>query len=201
MSKKAAMMPELFQEPKEKKTVFTIGHSTLDIYQFISLLKENKIELLVDIRAYPGSRKYPQFNKEALEKSLMNNGIGYLHMLSLGGRRKKPQTAKPTGWKNESFSNYAAYMQTEEFHTAVDELEALATKKRVAFMCSEAVWWRCHRSLVSDQLKSEGWKVLHIMNGSQLREHPYTAVAEIVDGRLEYPATDSQNADKISKNI
>lgn len=195
------MMPELIHGNSEKKTVYTIGHSTLEIDQFISLLKQNKIQLLVDIRAYPGSRKYPQFNKDALEKSLVKNGIDYLHMQSLGGRRKKPESAKQTGWKNESFSNYAGYMQTDEFHTAMGELKALAAEKRLAFMCSEAVWWRCHRSLVSDQLKAEGWKVLHIMNGNHLREHPYTAVAEIVNGKLEYPVTDSQYADKISKNI
>ncbi len=185
-------MPELKNMNNENKTIFTIGHSTLSTCQFIGLLKENNIQLLADIRAYPGSRKFPQFNKDNLSRSLRENGIGYVHLPGLGGRRKRPPLSQPTGWKNESFQNYAAYMQTAEFAEAIAELESLAGAERIAYMCSEAVWWRCHRSLVSDYLKSKGWKVLHILNGNHLKEHPYTAVASITNGNLSYPVNETE---------
>lgn len=176
----------------KEKTIFTIGHSTLSIDSFLSLLKANKIELVADIRAYPGSRKFPHFNKDNLDRFLKDNGMGYVHLPGLGGRRKKPEGANPTGWKNESFQNYAGYMQTAAFLAAVKELEDMALSKNVVYMCSEAVWWRCHRSLVSDYLKSIGWEVMHILNGNHLKEHPYTEVARIVNGKLEYPINESE---------
>src|SRR5262245_22340394 len=143
------------------KVVWTIGHSTRSIEEFISALTSVEIQLLVDIRSFPGSRRYPHFNKENLETALPNASIDYLHMKDLGGRRKVLPNSHNDAWKNDAFRGYADYMETEEFHLAINELQRLASEKRLTYMCSEAVWWKCHRSLVSDYLKSKGWTVIH----------------------------------------
>jgi uncharacterized protein (DUF488 family) len=111
---------------------------------FVGLLHHYSIQLLVDVRSFPGSRKYPQFNKEALELAIPENGIEYIHMKELGGRRKVDPNSKNTAWRHEAFRGYADYMETEAFQKGIEELEALASKKATAYMCSEAVWWRCH---------------------------------------------------------
>lgn len=171
----------------ESKTVWTIGHSTHSLEEFVELLKSKKIEMLVDVRSFPGSRKFPQFNTENLNKSMPENGIKYTHIKKLGGRRKVNPHSKHTIWRNESFRAYADYMDTSEFEEGLEELIALAKTRRVAYMCSEAVWWRCHRSMISDVLKNRGWTVFHIMNIDKAEEHPYTAPAKIVNGELTYP--------------
>ncbi len=168
------------------KTIWTIGHSTRTNDEFIGLLKSFKIDLLIDVRRFPGSRKYPHFNTEIVEASLSENQIEYKHIESLGGRRKVSQDSKNTIWNHPSFQGYADYMETSEFKKAYKELEILASKKYSAIMCSEAVWWRCHRSMISDQLKVDGWKVLHIMGENQEQEHPYTKPAKIINGELTY---------------
>ena len=168
------------------KTIFTIGHSTQTLEEFISMLKSFEIEVLADIRRYPGSRKFPQFNKDNLEISMPENNIEYIHIEELGGRRKVQPNSRNTSWRLDSFKGYADYMETEEFKNAIQKLEKIAEKKRVAFMCSEAVWWSCHRSLVSDYLKNEGWNVQHIMGIGKSTEHPYTKPARIVNGKLVY---------------
>ncbi|WP_304344667.1 DUF488 family protein [Chryseobacterium koreense] len=168
------------------KTIFTIGHSNHPFEKFLEILKSFKIQVLADIRRYPGSRKYPQFNKDSLQMTLPENGIEYVHFEDLGGRRKVQPNSKNTAWRLDAFRAYADYMETESFKKAIKELEKIATKKRVCFMCSEAVWWSCHRSLVSDYLKTEGWNVQHIMGIGKSSEHPYTKAARIFDGKLLY---------------
>ena len=141
---------------------------------------------MVDIRSFPGSRKFPHFNKENLPASLAENNIEYIHLKNLGGRRKVNPESCNTGWRVAAFRGYADYMETENFEKAIKELEQIASEKRVAYMCAEAVWWRCHRSLVSDYLKHNGWTVLHIMGVNKSTEHPYTAPAKIMNGKLNY---------------
>ena len=170
----------------EQKSIWTIGHSTRPIEYFIQMLQSFSIKMLVDIRSFPGSRLYPQFNKENLEISMPENGIEYLHLKALGGRRPARPGSKNAAWKNAAFRGYADYMETNEFKEAIQELEKIAMKQRTAYMCSEAVWWRCHRSMVSDYLKAEGWTIYHIMDIGKATEHTYTAPAKIIDGRLSY---------------
>lgn len=169
-----------------KGYIWTIGHSTHTLDEFIAILRSFQIELVVDIRSFPGSRRYPHFNKEALEISLPENKIEYIHLKGLGGRRKVHPNSVNKGWRSLAFRGYADYMESDTFHTSVEELERLAYKKRVAYMCAEAVWWRCHRSLVSDYLKLHDWKVMHIMGIGKAEEHPFTGPAKIEDGKLLY---------------
>jgi uncharacterized protein (DUF488 family) len=166
--------------------IWTIGHSTHSIEDFLKMLHSFKIQTLVDIRNYPGSKRYPHFNKEALQASLPVHGIQYLHLKELGGRRKPVQNSVNTAWRNEAFRGYADYMQTIEFKNAINTLRNIAQKQFTAYMCSEAVWWSCHRALVSDYLKIEGWTVMHIMNVGKATEHPFTKPAIVVDGQLRY---------------
>ena len=166
--------------------IWTIGHSTHTLQEFIDMCYSFNINSRVDIRSYPGSRKFPHFNKETLEVSLPQHDIEYIHLRKLGGRRKVDPHSKNTLWRNESFRGYADYMQTDAFEEGVAQLIKIAKRKRVAYMCSEAVWWRCHRSMVSDYLKAQGWEVLHIMQSNKATEHPYTQPAHIIDGQLAY---------------
>ena len=172
----------------QNKIVWTIGHSTRTLEKLIEMLHSFKIEMVADIRSYPGSRRYPQFNKEALEISLPENNIQYVHLKKLGGRRKVNPDSKNTAWRHVAFRGYADYMETEDFKEGIQELEKISLQQRTAFMCSEAVWWRCHRSMVSDYLKAHGWKVMHIMDVGKEEEHPYTAPAKVVNGELTYKA-------------
>ena len=175
----------------ESGTIWTIGHSTRTLEEFVAMLDSFQISLLVDIRSLPGSRAFPHYNKESLELSLPISGIQYLHMKELGGRRKVKPDSKNTAWRLPAFRGYADYMETDSFQKAIAELEALAMKQQTAYMCSEALWWRCHRSLVSDWLKFHGWKVMHILGKGKSEEHPYTQPARIVEGRLIYEPLES----------
>ena len=175
----------------KQKTIWTIGHSTRPIEVFIAMLKSFQIELVVDIRSFPGSRRYPHFNKEDLEFSLPENKIEYTHLIKLGGRRRPLNNSHNTGWKNDAFRGFADYMETEDFTNTIKELERLAVNQRVAFMCSEAVWWKCHRSLVADYLKFKGWMVLHIMNLEKAEEHPYTKPAILEEHKVVYTSKKS----------
>ena len=170
----------------QEKNIWTIGHSTRTIEHFIAMLRSFKIEQVADIRSFPGSRRYPHFNKEALEISLPANGIGYMHLKDLGGRRPAKTDSINTGWRNAAFRGFADYMQTDNFKKGIEQLEEIALQKITAYMCSEAVWWRCHRSLVSDLLKLNGWNVYHIMEIGKAEEHTYTQPAKIIDGKLSY---------------
>ena len=167
-------------------TIWTIGHSTRSAEEFLELLNFRKIVQLVDIRTFPGSRRYPHFNKENLAQLLKEQGIGYHHMIGLGGRRKPEKDSINTAWRHPSFRGYADYMQTAEFRKNMALLEGLAADKFTAYMCSEGPWWKCHRSLVSDYLKVRGWKVLHIMEKGKVTEHPFTSPARTVQGQLFY---------------
>lgn len=166
--------------------IYTIGHSTHSLIDFLDMLHSFDIKMLIDIRSLPGSRRYPQFDKESLKISLEEAGIQYIHMIDLGGRRKVKKDSKNNRWNNDSFKGYADYMETEEFGNAIGKLEQIALKQTTAYMCAEAVWWRCHRSMVSDYLKAKGWTVLHIMAKGKFQEHNYTAPARIVDGNVLY---------------
>ncbi len=177
-------------QSKEKiSTIWTIGHSTRNIDFFISLLEENGIKALVDVRSLPGSKRYPQFNREALSESLNARGIRYEHFPELGGRRKARPHSHNTAWRNISFRGYADYMETEEFHQGIERFLALARDAGpAAIMCAEAVWWRCHRSLISDYLKSHSIEVMHILDSNKIEPHPFTSAARIVDEKLSYEA-------------
>jgi len=167
-------------------SLWTIGHSTLSIEDFISKLRSFEILLLADVRSYPSSSRYPHFNKEKLNGSLSDAGIRYEHFPELGGRRRARPDSLNMTWRNESFRGYADYMETNEFRQGVERLLDLAAKQRLAIMCSEAVWWRCHRSLISDYLKVKGIDVRHIMSIGKAEPHPLTSAARIVNGELSY---------------
>jgi uncharacterized protein (DUF488 family) len=167
--------------------IWTIGHSTRPIDDLISLLDHNGIKLLADVRTLPGSKRYPHFNKEALAESLRARGIRYEHFPELGGRRKPNTGSRNTAWRNPSFRGYADYMETDQFRKGVERLLDLAREGGpTAIMCAEAVWWRCHRALISDYLKASSVEVMHILDANKTEPHPFTSAARIVDGRLSY---------------
>jgi uncharacterized protein (DUF488 family) len=167
--------------------LYTVGHSTRTLDDLIEALRAHEIQTLVDIRAFPASRRLPQFNRESLEKSLPEAGIRYVWMKALGGYRKKILPESPhIALRNDSFRNYADYMLTPEFEKAADELVALAEQSRTAYMCAERVYFHCHRMLVSDWLVGHGHEVLHIDGAGPVKPHKMIAEAEVVDGKLIY---------------
>ncbi len=169
---------------KNRLRIFTIGHSNRTWEDFLMLLKEFRIETLVDIRRYPGSRKFPHFNRETLEGALKANGINYLWFESLGGRRhgEKNAESKNTGLKSPAFRNYADYMATEEFRETIAKLLETAASSTTTIMCAEALYWRCHRKLVSDYLALHNVEVKHILEQSKLLDHNLTAGAVVTEG-------------------
>jgi len=168
-------------------TIYTIGHSTRELRELISVLQAHGINTLVDIRAFPMSRRLPYFNRESLEKALPESGLAYVWMPALGGRRKRLTKDSPnTGLRNDSFRNYADYMLTEEFQNGIHELLRLAEAGPPAIMCAERVYFRCHRMLVSDYLTAHGHEVLHIDNEKPARPHKLTAEARLIHGKLIY---------------
>lgn len=167
-------------------TIWTIGHSTRPLNDLVEMLSSHGIQILVDVRSLPGSRKFPHFNKESLAQTIPQSGIEYLHLLDLGGRRKANKGSRNTGWRNLSFRSYADYMETEQFRQEAARMEAMARTARVCYMCSEAVWWRCHRSMISDFLKSRSWDVQHIMGVGTATGHAYTGPAKVAAGTLSY---------------
>lgn len=177
------------------KVILTIGHSTRSLEEFIALLRENAVDCLVDVRAFPGSRRHPQFNKQGLEESLPAAGIAYAHMRALGGRRKAsevPGESPNTLWRNESFRRYADYALGAEFQAALAGLAKLAGEKRCAMMCSEAVWWRCHRRIIADWLLARDWHVVHIMGEGKAEAASLTPGARITeDGQVVYASGQS----------
>ncbi|MCC6599404.1 MAG: HVA1 family protein [Crocinitomicaceae bacterium] len=180
---------------KKKYIIYTIGHSTRSIADFLKMLAAFNIKVLVDIRSLPGSRKFPQFNREELENSLKERNINYIYLADLGGRRKVDKHSKNNRWRNDSFKGYADYMETQGFKNGIKELKDIALRNTTAFMCAEAVWWRCHRSMVSDFLKAGGWTVFHIMSADKAEEHPYTQPARIIDGKVCYSDFDLSDTD------
>ncbi len=169
------------------RAIFTIGHSTRPIEEFLELLRANAVELLVDIRTVPGSRRNPQFNRDALPDWLGRAGIRYLHMPELGGLRH-PRADSPNGaWRNDSFRGYADYMQTPEFAAAIEKLIGLSSDQQTAIMCAEAVPWRCHRSLVADALTARGIGVEDIIGSGRRQPHKMTPFARVEGARVWYP--------------
>jgi uncharacterized protein (DUF488 family) len=173
-------------------TIWTIGHSTRTLEEFVALVHEYRIEAIADVRRFPGSRRYPHFASEAMAKSLPAHSIAYQWLPKLGGRRKVLPDSPNTAWRNASFQGYADYTGTAEFAEGLDELLTFAARKRTAMMCAEVVWWRCHRSIVSDVLKLRGIEVVHIIDASHTTLHPYTSPAHIVDGKLSYAAAQGE---------
>lgn len=168
------------------QTVWTIGHSTRTFDDFLALLRSADITYVADVRRFPGSRRHPQFNKETLSQALGESGVDYVSITELGGRRKARADSKNTAWRNESFRGYADYMETPEFEHGIAHMFAAGKDRRLAIMCSEALWTNCHRSLISDYLKVRGTRVIHILSATRHEEHPYTRAAHVVDGRLSY---------------
>jgi uncharacterized protein (DUF488 family) len=166
--------------------IWTVGHSTRSSQEFNEILLAYGIDALIDVRSFPGSRRYPHFNKHELSRAVEAIGILYFHCPQLGGRRRPSPHSKNAAWKNASFRAYADHMESEEFKQGIEELIHLAQKKRAAIMCAEALWWRCHRSLIADFLKANGVEVIHIVDGGHTEKHPYTTAARIIDGRLSY---------------
>ena len=173
---------------RQKLKVFTIGHSTRAIGEFIELLKANGIGQIIDIRTIPKSRHNPQFNDDSLENSLLEAGIGYVHMKQLGGLRHAKKDSINLGWRNASFRGYADYMQTPEFAEAIDDAIVLAKKTPSALMCAEAVPWRCHRSLVADALLVRGIPVFEIIGAAEPKEHTLTPFACVDGTKITYPS-------------
>lgn len=173
-------------------TAFTIGHSTRTIAEFGALLGEAKVEMVVDVRSIPRSRTNPQFNIDSLPGSLAEFGVGYQHMPDLGGRRHRPRSAPPspnTFWLNEAFRSYADYAATDAFSAGFAALQDLVHRSCCAIMCSEALWWRCHRRIISDYLLAQGIEVLHIVGPHKIDPAIFTPNARrLSNGKLIYPA-------------
>ena len=174
--------------------VYTIGHSTRPIEEFVDLLTSNGVGMLVDVRRYPGSRRHPAYNSEPLQQTLRGAGVDYRHAPDLGGRRGKkdrPAGAKPSpnrGWRNASFRAYADYMGSGDFADALDRLKQDAQRADVAIMCAEAVPWRCHRNLISDALVADNIPVRHIISEAEPGAHKLNPMARVDEhGRLTYP--------------
>src|SRR5437016_5181888 len=165
--------------------VYTIGHSTRSPEELVALLREHGIERLADIRRFPGSRRYPHFSREALERSLPERGIEYVHVPELGGRRKPAGDSPNTALRNEQFRAYADHMATAEAREAIERL--LEFEGRIAVMCAEAVPWRCHRNLLSDELLRRGMEVVHIVGRGQAKRHEMSPLARVVGDQLVYP--------------
>ncbi len=170
------------------KRIWTIGHSSLTLDEFITRLEHYELQAIVDVRRFPGSRRLPHFGKDALASTLQARGITYRWLASLGGRRRARPDSPNTAWRNASFKGYADHLDTDEFREGCRALLDLAAAERTAMMCAEVLWWRCHRSLIADVLKIRGVEVTHILDMTHTVEHPFTSAAHIVNGRLSYAA-------------
>lgn len=166
--------------------VLTIGHSTRTLDELIETLRAHGVRAAADVRRFPASRRYPHFNRETLGPALARAGIEYAWMPALGGRRVPRPDSRNTRWRNRSFRGYADYMETAAFRDAVEHLETIARKGATVVMCAEALWWRCHRSLIADYLTARGIAVAHIVDAQQAQPHRYTKPARVVDGKLSY---------------
>jgi uncharacterized protein (DUF488 family) len=167
--------------------IFTVGHSTLTLDEFVRLLRAHGVQRVVDIRSIPRSRHNPQFNAESLGRFLRNRRINYRHMKNLGGLRHTRVDSPNRAWRNASFRGFADYMQTTDFEKALQKLISLASLKDTAIMCAEAVPWRCHRSLIGDALTVRGIKVEDIISGRSARPHALSPMASVQGTRITYP--------------
>src|ERR671922_2097648 len=169
-----------------KRLVYTIGHSTRPIEDFLALLQREGIRVLIDVRAFPMSRRHPHFNREALSATLAANDVTYVHAPALGGRRRPRPNSQNTGWRNESFRAYADHMSTPEFRDALENVISTASRLATTVMCAEALPWRCHRWLISDALMARGCEVRHVLDSSS-DAHRLTEFARVVNGEVTYP--------------
>ena len=170
-------------------TIFTIGHSTRSLDEFLALLEQNNIEFLADVRHFPTSQRVPWATKASLARELASRGIGYDHLEDLGGYRKAREDSVNTAWRSSGFRGYADHMASAEFEAALQRLLVLAAERRTAIMCAEAVPWRCHRSLLSDVLVARGVRVIHILGPAQTQDHRVAKFAKVHGGRVTYPAS------------
>jgi len=190
-------MPAASETPAaEAPVIFTLGHSTHLIERLLELLGQHRIATLADVRSFPSSRKWPQFNQEPLAESLECAGITYRWMKLLGGRRHSKRSDSPhVAWQHPAFRSYADYTDSAEFAAGLEELIALAAAARTAYMCSEGLWWRCHRRIISDHLVARGWRVEHIMPTGKLSAHTLSAFARVADGKIIYDGSTIQGSD------
>ncbi len=182
------------------ETVYTIGHSTHPIDEFIKILQAYEIRLVVDVRIVPTSRHNPQFNQEELQQELQEHGIGYVHLKELGGHRRTSKSSINIAWRNLSFRGYADYMQSGEFRAGIEQLIRLAQTQRTVIMCSEAVPWRCHRSLIGDALLARGFQVVDIMAENSARPHKLTPWAKVDGVSITYPEI-SQESEAVDSDV
>jgi uncharacterized protein (DUF488 family) len=169
------------------QTIFTIGHSTHSLAELVALLRRHEIEQVVDVRKLPMSRRLPQFDAAALERSLPAEAIGYTWIGELGGFRRPLPGSKNAGWRSAGFRGYADYMASDEFELALERLCSLAGERVVAVMCAEGLWWRCHRRLIADALTVRGWRVLHVLPDGGRVEHVVPEFAVVEGERITYP--------------
>jgi uncharacterized protein (DUF488 family) len=190
------MIPKRARWSQKIPTIFTIGHSTRPIDEFLALLQQAGVDLLVDVRSIPRSRTNPQFNADALPGPLGDAGIGYRHLPALGGLRHRKKGATPslnTFWQVAAFRNYADYAATDAFEAGLNELRAFSRDNCCAIMCAEAVWWRCHRRIIADYLLAQGVRVMHIMGRSKIEPAKLTSGAHVLpNGTLVYPAAEGE---------
>jgi uncharacterized protein (DUF488 family) len=180
---------------KTQRSIYTIGHSTRPIEEFVRLLQAHGVGRLVDIRTIPKSRHNPQFGSEKLAASLQQAGIDYTHMAGLGGLRHTTADSPNKAWRNTSFRGYADYMQTQEFADSLQEAIDFSAKEQIALMCAEAVPWRCHRSMVADALIVRGFEVEEIVNAEKRQHHKLTPFAKVDGLRITYPPDTPQNGE------
>jgi uncharacterized protein (DUF488 family) len=172
-------------------TLVTVGHGTLGRAEFGELLRATDVELIVDIRSHPGSRRHPHFARDAMQSWLPEEGVDYRWFRDLGGRRKPSPDSRHTALEHPAFRGYADYMESTEFHEALVAVLSVAAERRAAVMCSESVWWRCHRRLLSDAaVLLHGTSVEHLFHDHRLRSHPVMAEARVEDGEIVYDQRD-----------
>ncbi len=175
-------------------TVWTIGHSTRTLDALLEVLRAHRIEVLVDVRRFPGSRRLPQFGEQSLREALADEGIGYEWIEALGGRRRPVPDSPNDAWRNMAFRGYADHMASQAFIEGFARLWEIAAGRRTCIMCAEVLWWRCHRSLICDALKVRGVEVLHIQDQKEATPHPFTSAARLEQGRLSYRAGEGRAA-------
>ena len=169
--------------------IFTVGHSTHPIERFLELLGDHRIAMVADVRSFPSSRRWPQFNQAELSQSLGRANIAYQWMKRLGGRRHSKRDDSPhIAWEHPAFRSYADYTESPDFEEGLGELVDTATRVKTAYMCSEGLWWRCHRRIISDHLTVRGWTVMHIMPDGKLRPHELASFARVAGGKIIYDA-------------
>jgi uncharacterized protein (DUF488 family) len=166
--------------------IFSIGHSTHELAEFVQLLRARQVEQVTDLRAHPGSKRRPWFNREALARALSSHELLYIHLPELGGRRRPEADSPNAGWEVKAFRGYADHMASAEFAAGMNALRALAMERPTALMCAEGLWWRCHRRLVADALTVDGWEVVHIDPRGAATTHELTPFAVVDAGRLTY---------------